>query len=370
MTQIKEPTRPKRIKIAVYSIFKNEEKFAARWLDSAMEADYIFALDTGSTDETAKALADHYDKLTEKKYFGIPTLDIRKCSVVPFRFDDARNFSLHWLPADIDICICLDFDEVLVPGWRHALEESFKANPTTTRWRYNYVWSWNADKTPGLTYFADKIHTRGGYRWAGPVHEVARRDPRSGPEVQTFINATLIEHYPDNTKPRSQYLPLLELAVKENQLDDRMAHYLGREYHFAGRHREAIAELKRHLDLPSATWNEERAASWRYIGDSFWALGEHKTALNCFYAAQEEGASRENCVRLAQAYRALGEWGLCKSFAEKALEFKTRPNCYINDAVTWSDWPDRMLAEALEKLAGAGKEENDGQTSPELCAVS
>ena len=44
------------MKIGVYAICKNEEKFVDRWVDSMNEADAIYVLDTGSTDKTVKKL--------------------------------------------------------------------------------------------------------------------------------------------------------------------------------------------------------------------------------------------------------------------------------------------------------------------------
>ena len=46
------------MKICVYAIAKNEEKFVDRWVHSMREADYICVLDTGSTDATVELLAD------------------------------------------------------------------------------------------------------------------------------------------------------------------------------------------------------------------------------------------------------------------------------------------------------------------------
>ena len=42
------------MKICVYAICKNEEKFIKRWYDSVKRADGIYVLDTGSTDNTVK----------------------------------------------------------------------------------------------------------------------------------------------------------------------------------------------------------------------------------------------------------------------------------------------------------------------------
>ena len=43
-------------KIVVYAICKNEEKFVERWIKSMSEADEIYVLDTGSTDQTVTLL--------------------------------------------------------------------------------------------------------------------------------------------------------------------------------------------------------------------------------------------------------------------------------------------------------------------------
>ena len=40
------------MKIVVYTIAKNEEKFVERWYKSMKEADELYVLDTGSTDKT------------------------------------------------------------------------------------------------------------------------------------------------------------------------------------------------------------------------------------------------------------------------------------------------------------------------------
>ena len=97
------------MKVAVYSIALNEEQFVERWYQSAKEADYLLIADTGSSDRTVKLA----------KSLGINVVEI---SIKPWRFDDARNAALAALPIDIDMCISLDMDEVIVPNWRELLE--------------------------------------------------------------------------------------------------------------------------------------------------------------------------------------------------------------------------------------------------------
>lgn len=67
--------------------------------------------------------------------------------------------------------------------------------------------------------------------------------------------------------------------------DDRMAHYLGREYMFAGQWENCIATPEGHLALKSATWREERCASTGWIAVSYHQLGDDGQAYCWYYRA-------------------------------------------------------------------------------------
>ncbi len=101
------------MKVAIYTIALNEEQHVERWYESSKEADYHIIADTGSSDNTVKRATD----------LGITVV---KIGISPFRFDDARNASLAAVPLDADICISMDMDELLLPGWREELEKGFK----------------------------------------------------------------------------------------------------------------------------------------------------------------------------------------------------------------------------------------------------
>ena len=244
------------MKIIIYAICKNEARFAERFMASGAGADGVYVLDTGSTDGTPELLRE----------LGA---HVETAIIDPWRFDAARNASLEMLPEDADVCVCLDLDEVLNDGWREALEATW--TPGTTRARYTYVWSHRPDGGDGVVFYADKIHARHGYRWTHPVHEVLTPDRA---ESCITVPALRVEHWPDSSKSRGQYLPLLELSAAEDPDDDRNMHYLGREYMFHGRWGDAMATLMRHLSMPTATWAAERAASMRYIARCCDALGD------------------------------------------------------------------------------------------------
>jgi glycosyltransferase involved in cell wall biosynthesis/GT2 family glycosyltransferase len=315
------------MKIAVYTITKNEEQFISRWADSCKEADYRLVVDTGSSDntiETAKLAGCH----------------ISNIAVSPWRFDDARNAALMLLPEDVDYCIALDADEILMPGWRESLE---KVDLSVTRPRYKYVWSWTADGEEGLTYSGDKIHARKGYKWTHPVHEVITP---LGTEVQGWTDLQ-IHHHPDPTKSRSQYLPLLELAVEELPDDDRNRFYLGRELMFNGRNDEAKVHLERHLEL--STWAPERATSMRYLG----RVTDNKEHWN-LRACAEAPYRREPWVDLARFYYETGNWPGCYFASQQALKITEKPLEYLCEEEAWGSLPHDLASIAAWQL---GKKE-------------
>lgn len=102
------------------------------------------------------------------------------------------------------------------------------------------------------------------------VHEVLKWVGEGVPGPTVTVEGMQLDHHPDPTKSRGQYLPLLELSVEEEPEDDRNTHYLGREYMYRGRWDDCIRTLEHHLSMPTATWKDERAASMRYIALS-WA---------------------------------------------------------------------------------------------------
>jgi len=305
------------LKVAVYSISKNEEQFVERWAESAKDADMILLADTGSTDNTVQVAKD----------LGISVVEIE---VKPWRFDVARNKSLDAIPQDYDYCIALDLDEVLVPGWRKHLELMHELG--VTRPRYKYVWSWNEDGGEGLVYGGDKIHHRKFYTWKHPVHEVLKPTKK---EWALWCDVE-IHHHPDNSKPRSQYLPLLELSVEEDPHDDRNAHYYARELLMYGYKDKALEEFKRHLSLPKARWKPERANSYRYMSQCVTDTKEIESYLFQCIAEYPEG--REGWVALARHYYMNNDWHGCYFAAKKAMLIIEKPLEYFNEAWAWDEF--------------------------------
>lgn len=310
-----------KYKVCVYAICKNEEKFVTRWVNSMKEADEIYVLDTGSSDDTRKKL----------KKLGVHVV---KKIIKPWRFDEARNESLKLVPEDTDICVCTDLDEVFAPGWRQKLEEVW--DDSTTRLAYNYNWSLDENNHPKVNFYIEKIHTRSDYIWTHPVHEVLTYVGKTA-EIKKTTDEITLNHYPDSTKSRGSYLPLLELSVKEDPEDDRNMHYLGREYMYYGKWNEAIDTLIRHLSLPRALWKDERCASMRFIARCYKNLNRFEEARMWLdKAIQEAPYLRDPYMERALLEYQLENWKEVEVYCLKALEIKEHQKNYINEVFSWN----------------------------------
>lgn len=323
------------MKICVYAIAKNEEKFVDGWVKSLEGADYIVVLDTGSTDDTVKKL----------RAAGVTTATK---TISPWRFDVARNESLKLVPDDTDLCLCLDLDERLEKGWRQHLEKAY--DKKVKQYLYRYTWSFNKDGSEGVVFWREKIHTPKDFVWTHPVHEILTYVGQE-PYLSRYAYGVQVNHYPDQTKSRGSYLPLLELSVKESPEDDRNTHYLGREYMYYGRYDEAIKTLTHHLSMPSATWKDERCASMRYIARCLINKGRQgdkaaeKMAENWLLKAVAEAPYlREPYVDAASYYYGRKDWYAVAYFCRKALEITSRSLSYINEPLCWGAFPYDLLS--------------------------
>jgi glycosyltransferase involved in cell wall biosynthesis len=145
------------MKVAVYTIALNEAKHAERWANSAEDADYRVVADTGSTDDTVERL----------ERAGVT---VHRIAIRPWRFDVARNTALALIPADVDVCLSMDMDEFIEPGWRPQIEAAW--TPGTTAGFCRKQLRSRADDPRLIVSFPVKnFHSRWAYRFKRPVHE-------------------------------------------------------------------------------------------------------------------------------------------------------------------------------------------------------
>lgn len=229
--------------IAVYTIMRDEVTNVAQWAETTGEADYRFVLDTGSTDGTIDELDAH----------GI---EYQSAAITPFRFDDARNASLALLPESIEWCLQVDADETLSWDWKQRFESVCDDRIR----RYTYRWENHGLADWGVV-MRSNLHARHGFRWRYPAHEVLV------PLVPTLeVPLLTVEHHPDETKSRRQYIDLLVQGVMDEPNDHRMAFYYARELKYLGAWNAARDQLQRFLAMTGG-WPPERAEAWRLLAE-------------------------------------------------------------------------------------------------------
>lgn len=304
------------MRVGVYAISKNESKHVDEWLRCVSEADVVCVTDTGSEDDTV-------DKLLQG---GTVVSYYRE----PFRFDKARNFALEQAKAcNVDIWVSLDLDEMPGPGWRKKLEAA--ATDGSQGWRITI--------DNGNSSFQNiRCHRPDGWEWRHACHEVLY-----GPDPVGDAGFKVI-HKQDPGKPRD-YLPLLELDVKENPEDGRAWHYLGREYMYLGLWEKAIEALTNALAYDK--WHEQLAVTLIYLSRCFWHKGNMQAARDYAWEAVMIWGSREAWVHLTWLLEQQGD-PTAAIAAENALKIK-RQGLYPSEASAWSreteNWL-RQLAEA------------------------
>lgn len=316
-------------RICVYAISKNEEKFVERFIRSANDSDLILIADTGSDDGT---------DVIAKNMGAV----VHKISIRPWRFDHARNAALALIPDDIDICVSLDLDEVLMPGWREEVERLWRDG--VTRLRYMFDWS------NGIKFQAEKIHARHGYFWHHPCHEQIRADARIS-EVWASTDKLLVLHLPDETKSRGQYIDILDLSVKEDPTCPRNAFYYGRELFFHGLFHQAIEALEKYLEMPSAAWKIERSYAMRILSKCFEAIGDIASAeMWGLRASSQNSEGREAWCDLASFYYRRNMWRECYAMAVIALGVTVRQFAYCDDPEVWGPLPHDLASIAAWRL--------------------
>lgn len=317
-------------KLCVYCISKNESKFVDRFMDSFKDADLIIVGDTGSTDNTVE--------LFKKR--GAIVHDIK---IDPWRFDYARNAVLDLIPSEYTCLFSVDIDEVMdTPNWKQIILNAWDTGQYN-RLRYGFVLSQKEDGTTDKRFLANKIHSR-QYRWVSPCHEVLMiQSPHI--EKSTIIPIEVI-HTPDREKSRSSYLPLLEMAVRENPRDWRVYHYYGRELYYYKQWEKAREILIRH-SLYKEGWAPEKAASCRYAAECCINMNKSDEANQLYL----EGIShcpteREPYIAYARFLQRNNRHAETYKYVKMALQITNRKHHYLEDRYAWNEGPYDLLSVA------------------------
>lgn len=309
------------MKIAIYTIAKNEEANAVAFMRTCAAADLIVVGDDGSTDRTAEIIND----------MGGTVVPL---SITPWRFDMGRNAILSVLPSDIDFCCALDLDERFQqPDWRGILESKWRVGEHT-RLKFRYIHSFRADGTPSTVGMKDFAHERGNYFWQHAVHENLYY---RGEQCETMLTLPelVVEHRQDRKKSRASYLPLLEVECGSLTSTPRHIFWLVREYVSTGDWSKVVQWVDKFLQHTD-TWRVEQAHAQRYKAKALSNLQKHDEALSCHFKSIELAPKeREMWMDMAWYHHARKQWVQAYGAVMQALTITNRPEHYLASEEAW-----------------------------------
>jgi tetratricopeptide (TPR) repeat protein len=334
------------LKVAVYAIAKNEEANAAEWFENMKRADGVFVLVNDTQDRTAEILSD----------LGatVKALSLEECLEFDAFFESdgnhypnngvLRNAALDMIPRDYDIFVPVDLDDRWrCDDWVDHLRQAWSEGSGLCCYKYVY------DCEQNVSYTHDRIHSRNGWLWTGYAHEWL-----TGPASKRNAVRLPDDVYQYAAGPHRNgdlCLPQLRKQAADMPDDARTAHYYGRQLMYEYHLNEAIAELKRHLSLPTATWGAERAASCRYISSCYQRLDNATAAWEwANKAVAEDDTLREPWIEAMRCCALLGNPHGVIFYGRGALAIEKHSGDYIMDAVAWGSYPHECLAWAYTRL--------------------
>lgn len=333
----------KPLKIAIYTICKNEVNQVERWAASNNEADIRLVCDTGSTDGTQEALRTH----------GVIVYDI---CVDPWRFDVARNSSLNLLPQDVDVCIWQDLDEALLPGWRQEIEDKWEEGTTVANHRYRFNsgdWQWHY-----------KIHARHDCFWRYPVHE--KLTWAVGKEKkEIWLPNFYLDEQQEIKGTRTSYLNLLELKLQEGDRDWKTYAFLAGEYQTIGRYDQELEKRLTSYDL-CEDGGIVKSYIARLIASVYLRMGDSEKADLWFQKGVNDSAERETLYHWGLSYHDRRDWDNCYITMKRCINTTSRRDGYTQDPNAWGVMPYDIAALAAYNIGLYQQAVDYGTTALEL----
>ena len=335
-------------KIAVYAISGNELFNIEGWILSMWEADYICVLDTGSTDGSWEKWQEYKEKYPEKLFIARKTFN-------PWRFDYPRNESMKLIPNDADICISTDLDERLTPTWADKVRQAWR--PGCQRAYYLYAWSHLLDGSPARVFWYDKIHANSGlWKWKFPVHEALWHPIYKHANLQPYQVACLpadfvmLHHYPDRTKPRANYLPLLKMRYAENPTDLYTVTYLAHEFKYQQQWQEGVDFI---LNNALPYYDEYKvdklfyACLYKFLGDCYAKLGKTDEAEDAYKRGiKKDSTYRDNYLQLGKLYCITKRYIYAVNIVNEGLLKSRRHYSWLEGDACWNFEPWDILCAA------------------------
>ena len=308
------------MKLAIYTIAKNEEQNAEAFMKNCASADLIVIGDTGSTDRTAEIIQD----------MGGTVVPLH---VSPWRFDVPRNTMLSILPPEIDFCFATDLDTRFKDhNWRDIIEAKWDVN-AHDRLRFRYIHSFLPDGTPTASSMKNFAHSRNNYFWQHAVHE-ALYFTGPGEERVLSLPELVTEHH-QLPKDRSNYIDLMRLECKSPTCTHRHMFWLIRECTFHKQWEEVIEWTDRYVKYPDL-WRVEHAIALKCKAKALSELGKSSEALVAHMESiARSPETREVWLDLGWYHYTRKQWLPAYAAVCQALTIINKPEHYLTSAEAW-----------------------------------
>lgn len=169
-----------------------------------------------------------------------------------------------------------------------------------------------------------------------------------------------LHHYPDITKSRGNYLPLLEQRATEDDADYYGLIYLAHEYNYRGKYQKSIYTLNRVLKREEVQ-NDSiiKASCYLFMGDDYRALNEPEKAIEAYKQAIEVNKYyREPYMNMAEVYLSLQRYQEAIDIIKQGLRDSVRQYTWVERDISWTYQPYDLLCLAYyyngEKLKALG----------------
>ena len=248
---------PKKYKLGLSQIMKNEAHVAERMLDSIKPIiDVVFLVDTGSTDNTIEICKSWGEKN------NIPVIIEER----PFdNFENSRNAAMKLAKEHCEYCFWLDFDEQIEisPTFdKNKLDKDlYMFNTYIGAMKYTRNELWNTDKA---------------FRWYGPCHEFIVCDE---PNISSgLLDGIIVRvqmdggswkgNIPDKYKKHSA---ILEDYIDNKDRNARWVFYTAQSYHDSASIPDNRAENDERLRRSLKYYKERISRSDGYEEERFYS---------------------------------------------------------------------------------------------------
>ncbi len=326
--------------VHVYGLARAAQPDVDAFMAGACEADGVHLLDLGLDGEAAARLAEMGASVSP----GPVDRD---------RLDLLRNAALELVPAGADVCVCVDVEEALVPGWRAEVERLWTAR--STRLDVRVAEGPGADLRRRVCR-SPRVHARHGYGWLRPVHEELCAEPGRMESV-ALVPGVVLSRMPGSATPHGSATgAALREWIAGNPDDARAILHLARGCFEEGLWASCVEESRRFVEHPNATVPLERAMASIWAGESYELLRNQSEARRWLLRAVSEAPTqREPLVSLAGWLARQGDHAGSYSAARAALDLSESVEHELSDPSAWAERPHDLVAVAAYYL-GLGEE--------------